>query len=89
MNCGFCGKSYEEDRSQRACKACPLGSDCGLILCPHCGYENPGTPRWISFLKDRFGRKSPEMTAPPPTVAITDRRSLPVLDSSFGPENRT
>ena len=77
MNCGYCGKPFEEDRSQPACAACPLGSDCGLILCPHCGYENPGTPRWIAFLKERFGKKQPP---PPPSTETPPRRSLPVLD---------
>lgn len=87
MNCGYCGKDFQEDRSQKACKACPLGSDCGLILCPHCGYENPGMPRWIGYLKDRFGRKDKGQTPPAPST-VHRRRSLPVLDSSFGLENR-
>ena len=86
MNCGYCGKSFEENRSQKACKACPLGSDCGLILCPHCGYENPGMPRWIAFLKDRFGRKD-ERPPPPTSSRVQRRRSLPVLDSSISLED--
>ena len=76
MNCGFCGKAFEENRSQPACKACPLGSDCGLILCPHCGYENPGMPRWIAFLKEKFGRKPKA----PPSLPTTRGMALPVLD---------
>lgn len=81
MNCGYCGKSFAEDRSQKACKACPLGSDCGLILCPHCGYENPGMPRWIAFLRDRFtGKGAPP--APSTPTPEQKRRSLPVLGAS-------
>ena len=88
MICGFCGKAYEEDRSQPACKACPLGTDCGLILCPHCGYENPGMPRWITFVKELFhkmrGRstpsEAPEAAAPPrgiplPVISTPEHRS--------------
>ena len=55
MNCGFCGKVLDEDRSQPACRACPVGSGCGLVRCPYCGFENPGTPRWIAYLKKRLG----------------------------------
>ena len=55
MNCGYCGKPFDEDRSQPACRQCPVGSGCGLVRCPHCGYENPGMPGWISFLKKRLG----------------------------------
>jgi len=85
VNCGYCGKPFEEDRSQKACKACPLGSDCGLILCVHCGYEEPGMPRWIAFLKDRCGRKD-ESPAP---SSVQPRRSLPVLDASISFEDRS
>lgn len=56
VTCGFCRHEFEEDPSQSACRACPLGSDCGLVRCPQCGYENPGTPRWIAFLKKKLGR---------------------------------
>ena len=84
MNCGYCGKAFREDRSQKACRACPLGSDCGLILCPHCGYENPALPRWIAFFKDRFGKPR----TPGPREQARGRRSLPVLDGSVGLEDR-
>jgi hypothetical protein len=72
VRCGFCAKPFDEDRSQPACRSCPVGSGCGLIRCPHCGYENPGTPGWIAFLQKTFGRgaeSGPETTG----------RSLPVL----------
>ncbi|MCG6958214.1 MAG: hypothetical protein LJF04_19665 [Gemmatimonadetes bacterium] len=57
VTCGFCGFEFEEDRMQSACRACPLGSDCGLVRCPRCGYENPGTPGWIAFLKKKLGKR--------------------------------
>ena len=86
MNCGFCGKAFEEDRSQPACKTCPLGSDCGLILGPHCGYENPSTPAWISFIKKRLGRgPAGERTR---ASRSRTRRVLPVLDAHGTEEHR-
>jgi hypothetical protein len=74
VTCGFCGHEFEENRAQPACRACPLGADCGLIRCPECGYENPGVPRWIAFLKRKLGKK-------PTTSAQDDRRrvSLPMI----------
>lgn len=75
MNCGYCGKPFEEDRGQPACRQCPVGSGCGLVRCPHCGYENPGTPGWIAFLKRKLGRE-PEH-APP--AAASHGIALPML----------
>ena len=73
MNCGFCGKPFDEDRGQPACRQCPVGSGCGLVRCPHCGYENPGTPGWISFLKRTFGKD--EAKASPSRHSV----SLPMI----------
>lgn len=74
MNCGFCGKPFDEDRGQPACRQCPVGSGCGLVRCPHCGYENPGTPGWIAFLKKKFGKQ--EVPAAP---AASHGLSLPMI----------
>ena len=79
MNCGFCGKPFEEDRCQPACKQCPVGSGCGLVRCPHCGYENPGTPGWIAFLKKHLGKKSEPVAAA--AQSGTRGLSLPVIQS--------
>jgi hypothetical protein len=65
VTCGFCGFEFEEDRTQSACRACPLGSDCGLVRCPRCGYENPGTPRWIAFLKKKLEKRTTASTRAP------------------------
>jgi hypothetical protein len=73
VNCGFCAKPFEENQSQPACRSCPVGSGCGLIRCPHCGYENPGTPGWIAYLRKKFGGGSDA------EVGAMDRRDLPVL----------
>lgn len=78
MNCGFCGKPFDEDSSQPACKQCPVGSGCGLVRCPHCGYENPGTPGWIAFLKKHLGKK-PDPVAAVATVSRPRSLSLPVI----------
>lgn len=78
MICGFCNREFEEDRSQSACRACPLGSDCGLVRCPYCGYENPGTPRVVSFFKGLFG-KGTDPVSPVSHGRGPGRRELPVL----------
>ena len=74
MRCGLCSRDFEEDRGQKACAECPLGSSCGHILCPYCGFENPATPKWMAFLQDRFGKKKP-----PPPPAAPRPGALPVL----------
>ena len=82
MNCGFCGKPFDEDRSQPACRQCPVGSGCGLVRCPHCGYENPGTPGWIAFLKKHLGsgaRSAGEAAGPVARVAAPVGLPLPML----------
>jgi len=53
--CGLCGKPFTEDRAQPACRACPLGSSCRYVRCPHCGYENPMTPGWLRVLREWTG----------------------------------
>ena len=73
MNCGFCARPFDENRSQPACRSCPVGSGCGLIRCPHCGYENPGTPGWIAYLRKRLGGRSDH------EAGAIDRRDLPVV----------
>jgi hypothetical protein len=62
--CGLCSAEFDEDRSQPTCKACPLGDGCGLIRCPHCGYENPSTPAWLSTLLARLRTPAPPTTRP-------------------------
>lgn len=52
VSCGFCAREFREDRGQPACRACPLSGCCHTIRCPHCGYENPVPPAWLS----RFAR---------------------------------
>lgn len=38
MRCRLCG--YEFDATALACHGeCPMGSRCGLICCPNCGYQ--------------------------------------------------
>lgn len=54
VTCGLCGEEFREDRSQAACRACPLGADCGLVRCPDCGYENPREPGWLVTLQGWF-----------------------------------
>ncbi|MHB1194595.1 MAG: hypothetical protein ACYC6F_16340 [Longimicrobiales bacterium] len=78
MNCGYCGKPFDEDRSQPACRQCPVGSGCGLVRCPHCGYENPGTPGWIAFLRKKLGGGDrPQPPARPEGLALPMLRPRP------------
>ena len=54
MTCGFCGRTFQEDRGQSTCQRCPLARACKAIRCPHCGYENPLAPvlpGWLSRLR--------------------------------------
>jgi hypothetical protein len=51
ITCGFCGVEFREDPGQAACQACPLSRACGLVRCPHCGFENPKQPGWLAKLR--------------------------------------
>jgi hypothetical protein len=51
ITCGFCGVDFDEDPDQAACRSCPLSRACGLVRCPHCGYENPQQPEWLAKLR--------------------------------------
>lgn len=55
VTCAFCGQEFVEDRSQAVCQACPLSKACGLMRCPHCGYENAKQPGWITRIKEWLG----------------------------------
>jgi hypothetical protein len=59
MKCGFCGKEFEQAEATTSCGACPLVRNCGLIRCPHCGYEMPPEPRLFQWLrKASAGRRT-------------------------------
>jgi len=51
VTCGMCCRSFDEDRGQAACHACPLQSGCRFVRCPHCGFENPVEPPWLLTLR--------------------------------------
>lgn len=52
VTCGMCQQSFDEDRAQPTCQACPLNHACRYVRCPNCGYENPVVPTWIKTLRD-------------------------------------
>jgi hypothetical protein len=52
--CGFCGRSFAPDAGQPTCLSCPLKGGCHLVRCPHCGYENPMAPAWLTRIRDWF-----------------------------------
>lgn len=56
VTCGMCARDFVEDPGQATCQACPLSRACGLLRCPHCGYENPRTPAWIDRVRSWMGR---------------------------------
>jgi hypothetical protein len=56
VECGYCGRSFLENRGQPACRSCPLGNACRYVRCPACGYENPVEPTWLSGLKRLVAR---------------------------------
>jgi hypothetical protein len=80
VTCGFCGHEFEENRAQPACRVCPLGANCGLVRCPKCGYENPGVPRWIAFLRRKLTRHGPARRPAP-----ANQVPLPMLGTLRGP----
>lgn len=53
VTCGFCGRPFRGDQAQPVCGMCPLAGGCGHLRCPHCGYENPATPRWLRPFQHR------------------------------------
>lgn len=41
MVCAGCGRAFEPDGEQAACRSCALlAAGCGRVRCPFCGYEN-------------------------------------------------
>jgi hypothetical protein len=73
VTCGLCGNAFEEDRSQPACRSCPLGAGCGLVRCPSCGYENPREPDWLGKLRGWFRSEEEEGEGVPSVVDATRR----------------
>lgn len=61
FTCGMCGREFREDRSQPACRSCPLTGMCDYVRCPHCGHDNPARPGWlrraVEWIGERAGRE--------------------------------
>lgn len=65
MRCAMCG--YEFDATGLACHtSCPLGSQCMVICCPHCGYStvNPARSRLLTWVERWIKRPAPRLTRP-------------------------
>ncbi len=57
MICGMCMRLFDMGQAKRACGSCVGGAwGCFLVKCPHCGYEQPPEPRWVSWLRKRRGK---------------------------------
>ena len=53
--CALCGTRFlwDPDQKPTACKSCPLARNCGMVVCPNCGYEFPTRSRiaeWLTML---------------------------------------
>jgi hypothetical protein len=53
--CGFCGRPFATDEGQPTCVSCPVRGGCQFVRCPHCGYENPVEPAWLTRVRAWFG----------------------------------
>ncbi|MEI6971014.1 MAG: hypothetical protein WCL44_05800 [bacterium] len=60
MKCTMCGYQFEQKAGKAACKDCPLGSGCGMVCCPNCGFELPVEPAWIGKLVELVKGKKNE-----------------------------
>lgn len=58
--CALCSAEFRPDWAQPACRACPLGTGCGFVRCPRCGYENPLTPAWLKRLMQILRNRDPD-----------------------------
>ncbi|NIA07438.1 MAG: hypothetical protein GWP14_07370 [Actinobacteria bacterium] len=54
MRCNFCGKTFDEESSRKACQRCAVFGGCKMLKCPHCGYEVPAEPGLIKWLKRKL-----------------------------------
>jgi hypothetical protein len=55
MTCPLCQYTFTEAEAEKACRACTLIGQCGMLKCPRCGYDIPKEPwlarairRWLS-----------------------------------------
>jgi Fe2+ transport system protein FeoA len=54
LHCSLCGLGFE--KADSVCgHGCPLGSTCGHVRCPGCGFEFPDPTRPGSLLRRLFG----------------------------------
>ena len=53
FTCALCGGRFTH--GGQACGACPLASGCGLVRCPHCGYQFPRSSRLVDWFLRRIG----------------------------------
>ena len=55
--CGFCARKFRQEYGQPVCRPCPLAGMCRMVRCPHCGYENPTPPAWLTRLLRQEGAR--------------------------------
>lgn len=57
--CGLCGTHFVWDSDQKpaVCSNCPLARNCGMVMCPNCGYEFPTKSKiveWLTMLWEKW-----------------------------------
>lgn len=58
MRCSFCGREFDPDAAFLSCEGCPLTGHCGLLRCPHCGFDNVPEAQAIRLFRRILARKS-------------------------------
>lgn len=56
MKCSFCGYTFDQAEGISACQGCPV-SNCSLIKCPNCGYDQLPEPQSLKWIKHLFKNK--------------------------------
>ncbi len=57
IKCNLCGYTFSKGEGIQGCKGCPV-SNCNLIKCPNCGYDNiPDEMPSFDFFKRIFGKR--------------------------------
>jgi transcription initiation factor IIE alpha subunit len=53
IKCSFCGHTFKETEGISACQGCPV-SNCAMIKCPNCGYDQLPEPKSLKWIKHLF-----------------------------------
>lgn len=79
MICTCCGHEFEEDEGRLACSSCLAKNACGLVRCPHCGYECTREPGTFHKLRLFFMKKLRQLLPHAPCENNGSGSLLPTL----------